>query len=141
MNLNWDKINCFRAETDPDRPRTRGAMSHSLKFKWGTWEKREITLSAGGKNVRESKEGEKEREHSNLLSPILGVLSVGILRAKSKSSSTRRGLRVGTKNEGFHRKSKGGDFRKSKFSGLRSVIQTSFGSTTLQEVGVLSTLV
>ena len=30
MNLNRDKINCFRAETDLDRPRTHGAMSYSL---------------------------------------------------------------------------------------------------------------
>ena len=52
--------------------------------------------------MRESKEGEKEREHFNLLSPILGVPLVGIHRAKSESSSTRRGLRVGTKKEGFH---------------------------------------
>ena len=91
--------------------------------------------------MRESKEGEKEREHSNLLSPIPGVLSVEIRRAKSESSSTRRGLRVGTKNEGFHRRSKKGDFGKSKFSRLGSVLETSFGFTTLQEVGVLSTLV
>ena len=42
----------------------------------------------GGK-TRESKEGEKEREHSNLLSPIPGVLSVGIRRVKSESSSTQ----------------------------------------------------
>ena len=68
-------------------------VSHSLKFKWGTWEKREITISVGvgggGGNARESKEGEKEREHSNLLSPIPRVLSVGIHRVKSESSSTQ----------------------------------------------------
>ena len=116
-------------------------VSHSLKFKWDTWEKREITVSAGGENVRESKEGEKEREHSNLLSPIPGVPSVRIRRAKSESSSTRRGLRVGTKKEGFHLRSKGGDFGKSKFLGLGDVLETSFGFITLQEVGVLSTLV
>ena len=119
-------------------------VSHSLKFKWGTWEKREITVSAGGGGLereRESKEGEKEREHSNLLSLIPGVLSVGIHRAKSESSSTQQGLRVGTKKKGFHRRSKGGDFGKSKFSGLGSVIETSFGSTMLQEVRILSTLV
>ena len=33
--------------------------------------------------MRESKEGEKEREHSNLLSLILGVPLVGIRRAKA----------------------------------------------------------
>ena len=91
--------------------------------------------------VRDSKYGEKEKEHSNLLSPILGVSFVGIHQAKSESSSTRRGLRVSTKKEGFHRRSKGGDFGKSKFSGLGDVLETSFDSTTLQEVGVLPTLV
>ena len=30
---------------------------------------------------------------------------------------------------------------KSKFSGLGGVLETSFGSTTLQEIGVLPTLV
>ena len=55
---------------------------------------------------RKSKEGEKEREHSNHLSPILGVPPVGIRRAKSESSSTQRGLPVGTKKEGFHQRSK-----------------------------------
>ena len=49
------------------------------------------------KNVRE-----REKKKSKLLSSIYGIPSVGISRAKSESSSTRRGLRVGTKNEGFH---------------------------------------
>ena len=48
---------------------------------------------------------------------------------------------MSTKKEGFHRRSKGGDFGKSKFSGLGDALETSFGSTTLQEVGVLPTLV
>ena len=48
------------------------------------------------KNVRERK------KKSKLLSSIYGIPSVGIRRAKSESSSTRIGLRVGTKNEGFH---------------------------------------
>ena len=56
---------------------------------------------ARGWKVRDNKYGEKEKEHSNLLSPILKVSFVGIHRAKSESSSTRRGLRVGTKKEGF----------------------------------------
>ena len=43
------------------------------------------------------------------------------------------------KNEGFHRRSKGEDFGKSKFSGLGGVLKTSFGSTTLQEVRILPT--
>ena len=45
------------------------------------------------------------------------------------------------KKEGFHRRSKGGDFEKSKFSRLEGVLETSFGSTTLKEVGILSTFV
>ena len=67
---------------------------------------------------------------------------VGIRRAKSESSSTQRGLCVSTKKkEGFHRRSKGRDFGKSKFSGLGGVIKTSFDSTMLKEVGILHTLV
>ena len=46
-----------------------------------------------------------------------------------------------TKNKGFHQRSKGGDLEKSKFSGLRGVLETSYHSTTLLEVGVLATLV
>ena len=48
---------------------------------------------------------------------------------------------MGTKKEGFHRRFKGGDFGKSKFSGLGGVLETSFGSTTLREVGILPTFV
>ena len=48
---------------------------------------------------------------------------------------------MGTKNEEFHRKPKGGYFGKSKFSGLGGVLETLFGSTTFQEVGILPTLV
>ena len=44
---------------------------------------------------------------------------------------------MGTKNEGFHRKSKEGDFGKSKFSRLGGVLETSFGSSTLQKVGII----
>ena len=45
------------------------------------------------------------------------------------------------KNEGFHQRSKGEDLEKSKFSGLGDVLETSYHSTTLQEVGVLPTLI
>ena len=48
---------------------------------------------------------------------------------------------MSTKNEGFHQRSKGRDFGKSKFSGLGGVLKTFFGSTTLQEVGILPTFV
>ena len=48
---------------------------------------------------------------------------------------------MGTKNEGFHQRFEEGDFGKSDFSGLGSVLETFFGSTTLQEVGILPTLV
>ena len=47
----------------------------------------------------------------------------------------------GYQKEGFHRRFKGGDFGKSNFSGLRGVLETSFSSITLQEVGILSTFV
>ena len=48
---------------------------------------------------------------------------------------------MGIKNEGFHRRFKGRDFRKSKILGLGGVLETSFGSTMLQEVEILPTLV
>ena len=76
-----------------------------------------------------------------LISSIYRVLLVRIRRVKSESSSTRRGLCVGTKNEGFHRRSEGGDFGKSTFLGLGGALETSFISTMLQEVGILPTLV
>ena len=82
-----------------------------------------------------------EKKKSNLLSTIHEVLSVGIGRAKNQSSSSRRGLHMSMKNEGFHRRSKERDFEKSKFSGLGDVLETSFSSTTLKEVGILPTLV
>ena len=59
------------------------------------------------KEIIESKEGEKERE-SNILLMIHGVPLVGIRRAKNQSSSSRPRLRMGTKNEGFHRRFKEG---------------------------------
>ena len=45
------------------------------------------------------------------------------------------------KKEGFHRRSKGEYLEKSKFLGLGGVCETSYHSTTFQEVGVLPTLV
>ena len=47
---------------------------------------------------------------------------------------------MGTKNEGFHRRSEEGYLGKSHFWGLGGV-DTSFSSTMLQEVGILPTLV
>ena len=58
----------------------------------------------------------RERKSPRLLSSILEVPFVGIRQAKNYSSLPRRGLRVCTKKEGFHRRSKGGDLGKSKFS-------------------------
>ena len=46
-----------------------------------------------------------------------------------------------TKKEGFHRRSKGRDLEKSKFLSLEGVLETSYHSTTLQDVGLLPTLV
>ena len=46
-----------------------------------------------------------------------------------------------TKMEGFNRRPKGGDLGKSNFLGLGDVLETSFGSTTLQEAGIFPTLV
>ena len=52
-----------------------------------------------GKKTLE-REGEKIKKFK-LLSLIYGIPSVRIRQAKYESSSTRRGLRVGTKNVGF----------------------------------------
>ena len=78
------------------------------------------------KNMRK-RERKKKEEKSKFLSSIYGVLSIGICRAKSENSFIRRGLCVGTKKEGFHRRSKGEDFGKSNFSRLGYVLETFFG--------------
>ena len=46
-----------------------------------------------------------------------------------------------TKIKEFHRRSKNEDLRKSDFSILGGVLEASFGSTMLQEVGILPTLI
>ena len=46
-----------------------------------------------------------------------------------------------TKNEGFHLRSKGGYFEKSKVLGLRGDLEASIFSTTFQEVRFIPTLV
>ena len=67
-------------------------------------------------NGEKREENGEKVENSKLLASIYGVLLIGIRRANSESLSTRRGLRVGAKKDGFHRRSKGVDFGKSKFS-------------------------
>ena len=90
-------------------------------------------------NHEREKGEEKELPSASLFNPQSSA--IGIRRDKSESSSTRRVLHMGTKKKGFHRRSKGGDFGKSKFSGLGGVLETSFGFTTLEEVWILPTLV
>ena len=60
----------------------------------------------------------RERGEPRLPLKIYGVSLVDFHWAKNESSSHRRGVRVGTRKEGFHRRSKRGDFEKSKLSGL-----------------------
>ena len=48
---------------------------------------------------------------------------------------------MGTKKDGFHQKSKGEDLGKSRASGLGTVLRLPKVSSTLQEVGILPTLV
>ena len=50
---------------------------------------------------------------------------------------------MGTKNEGFHRRSKGGDFRKSEIWEIKDfkLGRLPTHAITLQEVGILPTLV
>ena len=83
--MNRDEIKYFGAKRDPNGSRTRGATwALSLKLK-DKLEK--VKLERGGVdlllekkniNVRESKDGEKEIKHFNLLPLIPGVLSIGI---------------------------------------------------------------
>ena len=61
-----------------------------------------------GPTLIREEEGQPSRESfslfflfSSLLFLIQGVSTIGICRAKNESSSTRRGLRVSTKNTGF----------------------------------------
>ena len=67
---------------------------------------------------RESERREEEEEIQELPSKIYGVPLVGFRPSKNESSSHRRGVRAGTKKEGFHRRSKKGDFGRSKLSSL-----------------------
>ena len=75
---------------------------------------------------RERKGEKKEMRNKKfkLLSSIHRVPSVGIRRAKNESSSTRRGLHVGTENTRFHRGFKRG-VREIKGFRFRSVNGTS----------------
>ena len=52
---------------------------------------------------KQEREKWRGSELSKLISTIYGDRLVRIRRAKNESSSTRRGLRVGTKNTGFRR--------------------------------------
>ena len=67
------------------------------------------------------REGERKK-NLKLLSSIYRVSSVEIRRDKNESSSTRRGLHVGTKNTGFHQGFKGG-VREIKGFGFRKCPQ------------------
>ena len=48
---------------------------------------------------------------------------------------------MGTKKEEFHQRSKERGFGKLNFSGLGGVLETSFGSSMFQEVGILPTFI
>ena len=74
--------------------------------------KKKIKQNIKGKLSNGNDRGRRERERvmrflffyfsSSLLSQIYENLTVGFCRAKNEKCSTRRGLRVGTKNTGFH---------------------------------------
>ena len=84
MNLNRDRIKYFEVKTDSNGSRTRDAMwALSLKLKDKLENVKlergvDLLLKKKNLNVRESKEGEKEIKHSNLLLLIPGVPSIGI---------------------------------------------------------------
>ena len=104
---------------DLEQSRTCGAMwakSLRLKLKVSYWKGKRVDFLLGKKTVEREEEKIKKPK---LLFSIYGVPSVEIRQAKNESSSTRRGLRVGTENTGFHlgfkrgvREIKGFEFRK-----------------------------
>ena len=85
-----------------------------------------------GKTVERERERGREKEKSKTylfdLRSSIGRISSGQDLKFIISTRATRGYK---KKEGFHRRSKGGDFGKSNFSGLGGVLETSFGSTTL----------
>ena len=96
---------------------------------------RKITHFASGRErERESKKRKRKKEKSKLLSSTYGVPLIGIRRAKSESLSTRRRLRVSTKKGDFTEDPNEEISGNQIFLGLEGVLETSFYSTTLQEV-------
>ena len=86
------------------------------------------------------REGRKERETPTSLYYLwrpVGQNSSG--QERKFTYSTR--VMHGTTKEEFHQRSKKGDLGESKFSELGGVFETSFGSSMLQELGILLTLV
>ena len=84
-----------------------------------SWDKRGIRTRRSHFSWLTERERRGEEDESQRLSPkIYGVSLVSFRRAKNESSSPRQRVRVGTWNEGFHRRSKREDFGKSKLSGL-----------------------
>ena len=101
LNLNRNEINCFRAKMDPDQAWTHGTMwPLSLKLK-DKLDKSNLREDPVVLTERERERKGRGGEFSKLISSIYGVPSIGIYRTKNESSSTRRGLHVGTENTGF----------------------------------------
>ena len=74
-------------------------------FNFNKKKKKKQKLFKSVHEQRGSNEGERFFNFSllNLLSSIHGVPTVRFCRVKHEKCSTRRDLRVGTKNTGFHR--------------------------------------
>ena len=87
------------------------------------------------------RERERKKKKFKLLSSIYGVLSFGIRRTKNESSSTRRRLLVGTENNGFHPRIQARSSGNQRFRVLEVSTGLPIVSSTLQEVGILPTLV
>ena len=64
-----------------------------------------------------------------------------LVEPRTKVHRLYEGCACVPKKDRFHRIFKGGDLEKSKFSGLGGVLETSYHSTTLQEVKIIPTLV
>ena len=71
---------------------------------WVPLKEKEKKMKMKAKGRRRTEDARQaERYLIFFLSQIYGNLTVGIRRAKNEKCSTRRGLRMGTKNTGFHR--------------------------------------
>ena len=96
LNLNRDKINGFGPELDSNEGGHVARRGPHIQLKL-SWDKRGIRAKRAHFSYWFTRERERERERrAKLPSKIYGVQWVGFRRAKNKSSSHQREVRVGT---------------------------------------------